>query len=293
MPKPWISMSRIIVGSNGNETLDGGAGDDTILGQGGGDLIIGGRDSLASRDINNTIDVADLEDKTESDDGNDTLYGGGGNDDVSGGKGNDLLAPGRGRDTVNGNNGNDTLSYEDVSSSVRINISQKKYGGAAANDTIKNVDNIIGSQDGDQLTPAKGGYAYGKGGSDVIKSAGGAVMRGDEGSDKLVGSNKGKDVFWLQPAEYGADKVFNFKGSDQIRLKGSDFDIGGSLAGSELVNRSSGHDASGGDAQLIYDQASNTLWFDPDGTGGAGAEKIATFKKGAPGSLSTGDFDIV
>ncbi len=46
------------------------------LWSGGDDLIIGARDSLASRDINNTIDVEDLEDQTESDDGNDTLYGG-------------------------------------------------------------------------------------------------------------------------------------------------------------------------------------------------------------------------
>jgi Ca2+-binding RTX toxin-like protein len=49
------------VGDGGNNTLDGGAGGNTILGLGGGDLITGGRGSLASRDINTTIDVADLE----------------------------------------------------------------------------------------------------------------------------------------------------------------------------------------------------------------------------------------
>src|SRR6185295_5831413 len=58
------TLTSIIYGDNGNNTLDGGAGDDTIIGRGGDDLIIGGRDSLASRDINNTIDVADVDDQT-------------------------------------------------------------------------------------------------------------------------------------------------------------------------------------------------------------------------------------
>ena len=37
------TLTSIIFGDNGNNTLDGGGGDDTIFGQGGDDLIIGGR----------------------------------------------------------------------------------------------------------------------------------------------------------------------------------------------------------------------------------------------------------
>jgi 1-acyl-sn-glycerol-3-phosphate acyltransferase len=59
-----------------------------------------------------------------------------------------------------------------------------------------------------------------------------------------------------------------------------------------LLNRESGHDASQRTAQLIYDQADKSLWFDPDGTGGQAAHKLADFK-GGPGSLSGSDFDIV
>lgn len=40
------TMTSIIFGGNGNDTLDGGAGDDTIFGKGGDDLIIGGRIDL-------------------------------------------------------------------------------------------------------------------------------------------------------------------------------------------------------------------------------------------------------
>ena len=78
---------NIVLGTQESDTLDGGAGGQTIIGLDGDDLLIGGRDSLASRDINNTIPVADLEDQTESDDGNDALYGGRGNDTIMGGAG--------------------------------------------------------------------------------------------------------------------------------------------------------------------------------------------------------------
>ena len=118
-------------------------------------------------------------------------------------------------------------------------------------------------------------------------------MRGDEGSDKLVGGKK-SDVFWLQPSKFGADDILKFKeGQDTLRVKGSDFGLGNSLGGDELVNRSNGHEASGTGPQLIYDQSTKTLWFDADGTGGGAAGKIAGFSKGTPGSLSTSDFDVV
>jgi Ca2+-binding RTX toxin-like protein len=119
-------------------------------------------------------------------------------------------------------------------------------------------------------------------------------MRGDEGSDRLYGDNHRKDVFWLQDLDATGDQLYKFKsGQDKLRIDGSDFGIGGSLDGSELVNDSNGHDATEAKAQLIYDQASSSLWLDADGTGGQAGIRIASFNKGAPGSLSTGDFDVV
>ena len=273
-------------GGAGNDKVSGNIGNDVLWGGSGKDVIVGGtgKDAVYGGSGN---------DKVSGNKGNDIVYGGSGNDKITGGPGNDILAPGKGRDYVNGNGGKNTLSYADVSGKgVKADIGKKKFGGEAKNDEIKHVDNLIGSQTRDKLTPSKGGYAYGEGGNDVIKSAGSAVMRGDAGNDKLVGGSK-KDVFWLQRAEYGADDVLKFKsGQDKIRLTGKDFDLGSSLSSGELVNRSSGHEASGGGAQLIYDQSSKTLWYDADGTGAGSAEKIANFSKGAPGSLKVGDFDI-
>lgn len=273
-------------GGSGNDSVSGNDGDDELYGDAGKDEVNG-----ATGD-----DVAyggSGKDSVNGNDSNDAVYGGADNDKIKGGSGNDIVAPGTGSDYANGNGGDDTLSYEDVSGkSVKIDISKKKYGGEAKNDEIKNVDNVIGSQAGDKLTPSKGGYAYGEGGDDLIKSAGSAVMRGDAGNDKLVGG-KNSDVFWLQPAAFGDDSILKFNsGQDTLRLKESDFDLGGNLTSGELVNRSSGHDASEEGAQLIYDQSTKTLWYDADGTGGQAGEKIASFAKGAPGSLNVSDFDI-
>ena len=149
------------------------------------------------------------------------------------------------------------------------------------------------TRDKDKLTPDNNGSAFGEGGNDVLRSASGAVLRGDEGADKLHGDKHGKhkDVFWLQALDATGDTIFKFAGNDRLKINGGDFGVGSGLDGSELVNRSSGHDATEAKSQLIYDQSSKTLWLDKDGTGGGAAIKIATFKSG-PGALSTGDFDI-
>lgn len=286
----------LLYGSHDLDEVYGGAGRDSVHGNYGDDVLYGGKgkDEVIGAQADDIVYGDGGGDDISGNSGTDKLFGGSGNDVLSGGAGNDILDGGSGRDEINGNGGIDTLSYEEVGGKgVRIDVTKKKYGGEARSDDIRNVDNVIGSQSKDVLTPAKGGYAYGAGGSDVIKSAGAAVMRGDEGGDKLIGGKK-KDVFWLQPAEYGADDILNFKsGQDKLRIKGSDFGVGDGLSSGELVNRSSGHDAEGSGAQLIYDQSTKTLWFDADGTGAAAAEKIAGFGKGAPGSLSTNDFDVI
>lgn len=284
----------LVWGSHHRDICYGGSGRDSVHGNYGDDLLYGdsGKDKLYGAQASDVVYGGSGNDRVSGSGGKDWLYGGPGNDRVFGNKDDDVLAPGTGRDRVDGHSGVNTLSYEDVNASVRISIPNKKYKGEAGNDDIRNVDNLIGSQKGDELKPTKDGYAYGEGGSDVIKSAGSSKMRGDEGNDRLVGG-KNKDIFWLQdPDEFGADTIVRFQSKDKLRLDGSDFGFGGSLSGDELVNRDSGHAPSGSDAQLIYDQDSKTLWFDSDGIGSDGAVQVAKFK-GGPGSLSGNDFDII
>lgn len=204
------TMTSIIFGDNRNNTLDGGAGDDTIFGQGGDDLIIGGRDSLASRDINNTIDVADLEDQTESDDGNDTLYGGRGNDTILGGQGNDILDGGAGDDTLSGQDGVDifrggagvdTVDFSKESPfQLLVNLATNvASGGTASGDTFYSIENLIGSDDridrfiGTEVAnhfwgQGGGDYFNGGGGNDILDGGSdGDIIYGEAGNDTIIG----------------------------------------------------------------------------------------------------------
>jgi Ca2+-binding RTX toxin-like protein len=110
-----------------------------------------------------------------------------------------------------------------------------------------------------------------------------------------MADQKYHDVFWLQdPGSGKGDVALHFDTQqDDLRIVGGDFGIGGSLDGSELVNRSNGHAASLAKAQLIYDQGDKEIWYDADGTGADQGVRVVSFKGGGPGSLSTGDVDVV
>jgi Ca2+-binding RTX toxin-like protein len=104
----------ILIGTNGNDTLNGSAGNDTLIGGGGDDTLNGG-------------------------DGNDILIGGAGDDRVTGGKGTDtaflgagndtfIWNPGEGSDVVNGGAGFDTLDFRGANISENITISADGSG---------------------------------------------------------------------------------------------------------------------------------------------------------------------
>ena len=211
------SLTSIIFGDNGNNTLDGGGGSDTIFGQGGDDLIIGGRDSLASRDINNTIDVADLEDQTESDDGDDTLYGGGGNDTILGGQGNDILDGGDGNDTLSGQDGvdifrggagSDTVDYSRESPfQLIVNLAANfASGGTASGDTFFSIENLIGSDDRIDrfIGTSAANHFWGQGGGDYFNGGG--------GNDILDGGSDGDIIY----GEGGNDTIIGGSGQDYL-----------------------------------------------------------------------------
>jgi Ca2+-binding RTX toxin-like protein len=219
-PAPAVgdnTMTSIIVGDNGNNTLDGGSGNDTIFGQAGDDIIIGGRDSLASRDINNTIDVADLEDQTESDDGNDTLYGGSGDDTILGGQGNDILDGGDGDDTLMGQDGIDifrggagvdTVDYSRESPfQLLVNLATNvASGGTGSGDTFYSIENLIGSDDRIDrfIGTSAANHFWGQGGGDYFSGGG--------GNDILDGGNDG-DILY---GEAGNDTIIGGAGQDYL-----------------------------------------------------------------------------
>ena len=210
-------LASILFGEQGNDTLDGGAGGNTIFGLGGDDLIIGGRDSLASRDINNTIPVADLDDQTESDDGDDALYGGRGNDTIVGGAGDDTLDGGEGDDMLRGQAGvdvfrggagSDTVDFSQESPfQLLVNLETNvASGGTASGDTFYSIENLIGSDD--RIDRFIGTSAA----NHFIGQGGGDYFNGRDGNDILDGGNDG-DILY---GEGGDDTIIGGAGQDYL-----------------------------------------------------------------------------
>ena len=83
---------------------------------------------------------------------NDTLMGGTGNDTLNGGAGDDLLRGGLGNDVIIGGTGIDTVSYSAATGSVNVNLTVGLALGAEGIDSLKTIENIIGSTFADSLT---------------------------------------------------------------------------------------------------------------------------------------------
>lgn len=242
-------LASIILGDQNSNSLNGGAGGNTIFGLGGDDLIVGGRDSLASRDVNNTIPIADLEDQTESDDGADALYGGDGNDTIFGGAGNDTLDGGNGDDLMMGQDGidvfrggagSDTVDFSRESPfQLLVNLETNvASGGTASGDTFYSIENLIGSDDRIDrfIGTAAANHFRGQGGGDYFNGRG--------GNDLLDGGNDG-DILY---GEGGNDTIIGGAGQDYMNGgAGNDTVVYAGSAAAVRIDLASGS-ARGGDA---------------------------------------------
>lgn len=104
------SGNDIIYGGAGNDTINSGAGDDVVYGAEGNDTITGdaGNDQLYGGDGDDSLYGGAGSDTLYGENGNDILNGGSDNDTLYGGDGNDSLSGGAGDDTLYGGAGDDT-----------------------------------------------------------------------------------------------------------------------------------------------------------------------------------------
>jgi len=215
-------------------------------------------------------------------DAEDAIYGLEGDDSLDGGLGNDLLDGGLGDDVLNGGSdsyadtgsggkgtfqydgGTDTVSYASSASAVVVNLKSGTATGGAGNDTLLNIEYLIGSQFDDMLT-----------GSDSWN-----ILMGGEGNDSLYGgySNDtldgglGNDVL-----DGGSDAyVINGKGKSEYFSGGLDTADYTNAAGAVVVNLQSGT-ATGGagtDTLLNIDNLIGSQ-FDDVLTGDANANNLS------------------
>jgi Ca2+-binding RTX toxin-like protein len=207
-----------ITGGGGVDQLNGGDGDDTISGGLDADVLDGGAglDNVAGGEGNDLLFGGGGNDRVYGDAGNDnlngnegddSLYGGEGVDTLQGGLGNDFLDAGAGADTLNGGDGNDTLrggadadaldggagadtaDFRDRTGAVVLTLAGATLStatiGGVAEDTLVNIENVIGGTGADTLTGDAGANSlFGWDGDDVLRGGAGAdLMDGGAGAD--------------------------------------------------------------------------------------------------------------
>lgn len=149
-----------VIGTNGDDYLEGTSGDDVICG-------LDGYDSIDGKDGNDIVYGGDGPDTIHGGQGDDTIYGGPGEDNLYGGQGDDTIYGGGEADMVNGERGNDIL-----------------YGGEEADEMYgeRGSDILYGDEGPDEI--------YGGPDDDII--------RGGEGNDQIDGG-PGSDIRFHDP----------------------------------------------------------------------------------------------
>lgn len=309
---------NVLYGRAGNDVLNGVAGDDVLLGGAGNDLLRGG----VGQDIASYVDalaavrvdlrlaatqdtrgsgrdklhgIEDLRgsrfaDLLTGNGGGNALHGGDGNDRLNGGDGDDVLYGGAGNDVLNGGSGGDTVSYAGAGAAVIVSLA-----AAAAHVTVEgrdrfvSIEGLTGSAFADDLRGNAGANRLSGG-------AGDDLLAGGTGNDTLLGA-AGADRFLFDTTPDGnsnIDTLGDFlSGTDLLLFDDAVFSslAGGAapvaLAEDQLALGTAPVD---GNDFLIFDAASNTLYYDADGVGtNAGMTAIAILGD----SLVAGDILIV
>ena len=97
-------VNDLLIGRDGNDSLEGGGGNDILIGGGGVDFLYGGEG-------NDVLRGGDDDDVLEGGPGNDKLYGGDGNDILDGGSGENWLYGGEGDDTYTLNGDGSSINH--------------------------------------------------------------------------------------------------------------------------------------------------------------------------------------
>jgi Ca2+-binding RTX toxin-like protein len=186
--------------------------------------------------------------------GDDVLEGGAGDDVVSGGTGDDRIIGGQGSDTIDGGAGIDTLDYGDARGGVDVDLdagdgvgtgtqyaTADRTGAAASTDTIRGVEQVVGSDDDDRLRgDAADNRLDGGAGDDVLEGRGGDdVLVGGDGADAATYSgdwsqyrvtDNGDGTFTI------ADTVAGRDGTDVVEGIESFAFADGTVSLAELLN---------------------------------------------------------
>ncbi|MBX9925427.1 MAG: FG-GAP-like repeat-containing protein, partial [Hyphomicrobiaceae bacterium] len=304
----------ILDGGTGNDryVLAAGSGADTIVDASGVDRIVIGGTALPSVAVSGTNTIFSLNaqdslttatgtiEEVETSDGqvfrtaiggiaNDTITGTTGNDWIAGLAGNDRLIGGAGNDVLDGGDGTDTADYGSATQAVDVNLATgRALDGLGGTDTLRSIENVVGSEFADVLTGDAGAnQLVGGGGNDYLDGGVGAdVLDGGEGIDRAIytastagvrvdlstgrgvgGEAEGDTLVSIEnvsgsqfidviTGDAGANALYGLGGNDQlVGGGGNDYLDGG--VGADVLDGGTGNDryvlAAGGGADTIVD----------------------------------------
>lgn len=248
-------MSTVIIkGNKNNNKLNGtDNNDDTIYGYEGADILKG----YAGDDILRGADGMDI---LNGGAGDDTIIGGKDNDTLDGDAGDDTFVQNAyeyGKDAINGGTGINTVSYASTNATagdsihfsytppfdyeqdlsfdgVQVDLSKGvalKIAGThaidrffgIAQDTLKNIQNIVGTKGSDTITGDKE--------NNVLDGGGGSGFDGKGGAKDLILGQGGNDVIYTRNADgyfdggNGDDRIVSQKydGTGRVLIGGNGF----------------------------------------------------------------------
>ena len=140
----------MIVGSPGDDTINGGGGNDLICGAGGNDTINGGE--RRRRDLRR--DRVVVQGNPNQPGGNDTINGGSDDDQIVGEGGNDVIDAGSGDDFATGNAGDDSVSGGSDDDTLFGGMGTDTVDGGSGNDALFGTfgdDTLLGGSGNDFL----------------------------------------------------------------------------------------------------------------------------------------------
>lgn len=264
-------------GSSGYDTLIGGLGDDTYIWRGSGSIeekVGGGTDTIStSQPYENLSSFTNFENLILTSASSASGYG---ND------GNNLITANNGDSNLDGLGGIDTVSYVSATSAVTVYLEeiipffpivQGKSTGGSGNDTLKNFENVTGSNFNDSLT--------GSATANVISGGLGAdTLIGGNGNDTLIGGG-GADVFRFDSTPNtttNRDSItdFSIAEGDMIQLENAvftAFTTTGTLTTSAFLV---GAAATAATQRILYNSTTGLLSYDLDGNGVGAAVSFAT-----------------
>ena len=210
--------------------------------------------------------------------GNDNLAGTGGNDTINGLGGNDTLAGSAGTDFYDGGTGFDTLDLRATVTGLTVNLSAGILSGGF-NGTFVNIERVWAGDGGDSLTGTAGGDSF-------SARAGFDTLAGGSGVDTLWGGTGGDTFIFRETGTANADTIGDWaSGSDKLLLDGTvmaALGVSGNFAtGDARFKANSTGTATDADDRVLYNTATQQVFYDADGNGAGAKLLIATLQSGA------------